>query len=112
MFLLSLQFPWHHDKQEGAPCKGAKDIVEGSNIYNVTVCAEPRVFQVAYAKHIPDSADGHAEAEQYVFDKPLEHGSMFKLTAMGNRLMKHRVPKSPGFTGPRYSIVMRTIKTL
>lgn len=109
---INHHFPWHHDKMQGAPGVGAKDIVADSNVYNITVCAEPRVFQLALADHIPESADGHAEAVQYVFNEPLEHGSMLKLSAEGNKVMKHRVPKSPGFTGPRFSIVLRQMKLL
>lgn len=103
--------PWHSDKQEGVECGGAHDIVGGTNIYNVVVCDSPRRFHLAFKEDIPESKTGHAEAEQYVFDEPLEHGSMIKLTADGNRFMKHRVPKEKGWKGHRYSMVFRKIKS-
>jgi hypothetical protein len=99
--------PFHSDKQEGTDTKGAKDIVGGSNIYNLVVCHQPRVFQLAYAT---DIEDGGGEPLVFVMNQPMEHGSMVMLTAEGNRLLKHRVPKEKGWKGVRYSIVMRQIK--
>jgi hypothetical protein len=101
--------PWHHDKQEGLPGAGAKDIAAGSAIYNVVVCDRPRVFQLARPEDIEDHADGHGEAHAYQFNAPLPHGSMVALTAEGNRLLKHRVPKEKGWRGLRFSIVFRTM---
>lgn len=59
---------------------------------------------------IPASADGHGNPEKLVFSKRMDHGSMFKLTAEGNKHMAHRVTKEKGWTGVRYSIVLRCIK--
>lgn len=100
--------PWHHDKQEGTGGAGAKDIVAGTKIYNIVVCDSPRRFQLAYPDRI--STEKHGNASEYVFDDDLVDGSLLTLTAEGNRLLKHRVPKQKGWTGVRYSIVFRTLK--
>lgn len=102
--------PWHHDKQEGVRGAGARDIVAGSSIYNVVVCDNPRVFQLAYPEDIEAHADGHGKASVYQFNAPLTHGSMVALTAEGNRRLKHRVPKEKGWKGLRFSIVFRSMK--
>jgi hypothetical protein len=102
--------PWHHDKQEGLGGAGSKDIVAGSSIYNVVVCDRPRIFQLAYPEDIEKRDDGHGDARVYQFNEPLPHGSMIALTANGNRLLKHRVPKEKGWVGMRFSIVFRTMR--
>jgi hypothetical protein len=63
--------PWHSDKQVGTSSAGAKDIRPSTDIWNVVVCKEPRVFQVARAEDIPKSTNGHAEPLKYVFNQPL-----------------------------------------
>ena len=103
--------PWHSDKQEGTTGSGAKDILAGTNIYNVTVCNRTRVFQLAYPENIMESKTGHGEASRYEFNEALEHGSMIMLTAEGNQKLKHRVPKESNWSGHRYSIVFRKIKS-
>ena len=92
--------PWHSDKQEGVPGSGAKDIVAGTSIHNFVVCDSPRLFQLAPA----------GDLTQYFFNRPLLHGEMVTLTAKGNRLLKHRVPKEPGWSGNRFSIVLRCVR--
>ena len=92
--------PWHSDKQEGVPGSGAKDIVAGTSIHNFVVCDGPRSFQLAPA----------GDLTQYFFNRPLLHGEMVTLTAKGNRLLKHRVPKEPGWSGNRFSIVLRCVR--
>ena len=91
--------PWHHDKQVGAPTTGAKDIEEGTTIYNLVVCDRPRCFQVAFPGHTEDP-------QEYIFNRPLEHGELISITALGNKLTQHRVPIEKGY---RYSICFRTI---
>ena len=103
--------PWHHDKQEGAPGRGAKDIKADTNIYNVVVCDNPRRFQLAYPDKIFKEGKRKGDAAEYVFDEDLTNGSMMTLTAEGNKTLKHRVPKDKSWRGVRYSIVLRTLKT-
>ena len=100
--------PWHHDKQEGVPGAGAKDIKAGTKIYNVIVCDSPRRFQLAD----PDKIDNKTQdASEYAFDRDMPDGSLMTLTSEGNMQLKHRVPKDKAWTGLRYSIVLRTLKT-
>ena len=98
--------PWHSDKQEGTISAGAKDITGGTNIYNINVFnGINRLFQVAKPEFIDKT-----KASVYEFNERMEHGSLFALTADGNKTMKHQVPKEKKWTGCRYSIVLRTIK--
>ena len=94
--------PFHSDKQEGVPGSGAKDIVAGTLIHNFVVCDSPRVFQLAPT----------GDLTKYFFNRPLLHGEMLTLTAKGNRLLQHRVPKEPGWKGRRFSIVLRRVRTI
>lgn len=94
-----MQIPWHKDKQTGNDAAGAKDIRADTNIYNVVFCHEPRRFELQY-DHM-----SHCD-----FSHKLGNGDMVMLTALGNRLMKHRVPKERGWKGVRYSVVMRSIR--
>lgn len=64
-----------------------------------------RLFQVAKPEFIDKT-----KASVYEFNERMEHGSLFALTADGNKTMKHQVPKEKKWTGCRYSIVLRTIK--
>lgn len=91
---------------------GARDIVAGTAIYDVVVCHEPRRFQLAHPMDIPDTTDGHGTPSRYILDVAMPHGSILQLTAFGNATIRHRVPKEPGWTGTRYSIVMRTVKVV
>jgi len=100
--------PWHSDKQEGVDCRGAKDIRGETSIYNAIVCDSPRVFQLANAADI----DEDNNASSVVFSEALPHGSLVTLTAVGNRMLKHRVPKDAKWRGCRYSIVMRSVKQI
>ena len=93
---------WHSDKQEGVVGAGARDIVAGTNIYNVVVCDNPRRFQLARLVG--------KDVQYVVFDQELTHGSLFTLAALGNKTFKHQVPKEKGWTGTRFSLVFRTIK--
>jgi hypothetical protein len=104
--------PWHSDKQEGTTTNGAKDICANTNIYNIILYEDGvnRQFQVAFADKIDKKADGHGEATEYVYNERTPNGDMVVLSASGNNLMKHRVPKEKGNDVVRYSIVFRTIK--
>jgi hypothetical protein len=98
--------PWHSDKQEGTISAGAKDIEKETNIYNINVFRGiNRLFQVAKPEFIDKT-----KASVYEFNERMEHGSLFSLTAEGNRTMKHQVPKEKEWIGCRYSIVLRAIK--
>lgn len=103
---LGNHIPFHQDKQEGVPGAGAKDIKANTNIYNVVVCDNPRVFQLARCEDVVDG-----EATEFVFNEPLIDGSLMTLTAQGNLELKHRVPKEKHWKGTRYSIVLRTLKS-
>ena len=100
--------PYHSDKQEGVDGAGAKDIKAGTNIYNVVVCDQPRLFELAEASKVDKSTN---EACETVFSCAVPHGSLLMLTADGNKALKHRVRKDRDWQGCRYSIVMRCIKS-
>ena len=97
--------PWHSDKQAGTISAGAKDIVCNTNIYNVNVFkGTNRLFQVAKYENINEKI-----ADVYEFNERMKHGSIFVLSADGNKTMKHQIPKEKKWTGCRYSLVLRSI---